>query len=54
MELNKTICPKCKSEDTFCINDFLEYALEYRECEECGCKYEVHYETIVKEIKIRN
>lgn len=51
--MNEIECPICKSEETFCVNDFMEYALEYRECEECGCKYEVHYELKVKEIKIR-
>ena len=46
-------CPKCKSENTYCINDFLEYAIEYRKCEDCDCNYEVEYEMTVKEIRIR-
>jgi hypothetical protein len=32
----------------------MEYALEYRECEDCGCKYEVHYKLTVMEIKIKH
>jgi Zn ribbon nucleic-acid-binding protein len=52
--MNAIECPKCKSEETFCVNDFMEYALELRECENCGCKYEVHYKLIVKDIKIKS
>lgn len=51
--MKHNICPKCESENTFCVNDFLEYALELRECEDCDCQYEVKYEMIIKEIKIK-
>lgn len=50
--MNPTICPKCNSHSTFCINDFLEY-LKIRQCEYCGCQYEVEYEMQVKEIRIK-
>ena len=45
-------CPNCKSEETYCVNDFMERAVEYRKCEDCDCNYEVQYEMTVKDIKI--
>ena len=50
--MNHLECPNCKREETYCVNDFLEYAMEYRKCKVCGCKYEVKYEMTVKEIKV--
>lgn len=52
--MNPLMCPNCHRDNTFCANDFLECALEYRECEDCGCKYEVKYELTVKEIKMKS
>ena len=51
--MNAVLCPKCKGENTFCVNDFLEYALEIRECEDCNTIYEIVYDMVVKEIRIK-
>lgn len=46
-----TICPKCKSEETFQSQDWL--GREIRECEDCGCEYEINYELKVRSITIK-
>lgn len=53
MELDERVCPKCKSEETFNVNDFLEFGYSVRECEDCGCSYMVYFTTIVTKIEIR-
>lgn len=52
--LDSYVCPSCKGEETYSINDFLNRGLEYRECEECNCKYRVHFKTVVTKIEIEN
>lgn len=47
-----TDCPRCQSDDTYMMNDFLQKASELRKCENCGCEYEVIYDMQIKEIKI--
>lgn len=51
-ELNAVVCPSCRSEETYCINDFLQASLELRACEGCNCQYQVKYKMQVEDIKI--
>lgn len=43
-------CPKCKSENTYQVQDWL--GEELRECEDCGCEYTVTYKLKISKIKI--
>ena len=45
--IDSVICPSCKGEDTYCVNDFLEKGLEVRICENVACQalYDVYYQT---------
>lgn len=52
MDLDATICPKCKSEETYCSQDWL--GKELRECEECGCLYQVDYDIKVQKITVKS
>jgi hypothetical protein len=45
--IDSVICPSCKGEDTYCVNDFLEKGWEVRVCENVVCQalYDVYYQT---------
>lgn len=53
-KLDSYVCPNCKGEETYSINDFLSRGIEFRECEECNCKYRVHFSTVITKIEIEN
>lgn len=49
-KISEKICPNCSGNDTKC--DIMEYREEIRICKQCGTRYVVKYETVVRSVEI--
>lgn len=51
-DVDVTICPKCGTEDTHTLNDWLGFETRQCENEACGISYELTYQTILSKVRI--
>lgn len=51
--MDTTVCPDpdCASDETYSVNDFLDFGFEIRECETCNKQYKISFTTLVNKIE---